>query len=105
MEIKYKKFVDNGNGDCVYCRERRHDCCCSEETAKALGYHYDEIVSTVPLERPSKPTGLSPIAELAFFATHPTSKKMRIGIWRKGKHWFRNSNDLVDYHNSTRAER
>ncbi len=100
MEMKYKKFVDNGNGDCVYCGERRHDCCCDEKTAKALGYSYDGIEITIPLERPPKPAGLSPIAELAFFATHPTSKKMRIGIWRKGKHWFRSRIDLVDYHNS-----
>ncbi|HBI34224.1 MAG TPA: hypothetical protein DEA43_04775 [Candidatus Moranbacteria bacterium] len=46
MELKYKKFVDNGKGDCIYCNERRHDCCCDENTAKALGYHYEWITIT-----------------------------------------------------------
>ena len=99
MEAKYKKFVDNGHGDCIYCNERRHDCRCDEQSAKTLGYHYDCIVTTKHIERPPMPEGLSPFDRLIFLSSHPTSQETSIGIWRKGKTWFKNGYDLVDYHN------
>ncbi|NTW27459.1 MAG: hypothetical protein HGA36_03975 [Candidatus Moranbacteria bacterium] len=102
--MKYRKFVDNGKGDCIYCRERRHDCRCDEFTAKSLGYNYDCIIITKLLEQPPMPAGSTPLEALAFRLKHPTSQKAGIGIWRKGKTWFRSSIDLVDYHNSLDTE-
>lgn len=96
----HKKFIDNGHGDCIYCCERRHDCCCGENTAKSLGYHYDYTTTTATVERPPMPKGLTEFAKLAFLLANPTSRETTVGIWRNGKQWFRNCNDLVDYHNN-----
>ena len=99
MEMKYKKFVDDGNGDCIYCRERRYDCCCDEKTAISLGYHYDYIPITKILERPPMPKGLTLIEECLFSIKNSTSQKGSTGVWRKGKQWFKSGYDLVDYYN------
>lgn len=100
MKLKYKKFVDNGNGDCIYCNERRHDCCCDEKTAKALGYHYDWMTITKKMEVPAMPEGLDNFEKLKFALDNPPFREERIGFWRKGKKRFKNGYDLVDYHNN-----
>ncbi|MDD5396678.1 MAG: hypothetical protein PHW24_01315 [Candidatus Moranbacteria bacterium] len=98
-ETIYKKFIDNGNGDCIYCNERSHDCRCDEKTAESLGYHYDHIPIIKALEVPPMPDGLDAIGKLMFSISHPTSMKTSLGVWRKGDKWFRTGYDLVDYHN------
>jgi len=89
-EMKYKKFINNGNGDCVYCHERRHDCRCDEETAKSV---------TKPKEIPPMPEGLTDIERLTFFVNHPTTERIIVCGWRKDNKWFKSGYDLVDYHN------
>ncbi len=99
--LRHKKFIDDGNGDCVYCHEISYDCHCGEETATSLGYHYDRIVITKSTTRPPVPEELSVVEIIEFLFTNPTSQKEEIGIWRKENKWFKNSSDLVDYHNNT----
>lgn len=101
---KYKKFIDDGKGNCVYCHERRYDCCCDEKTARSLGFSYVFIPVTRAVERPPMPEGLTTIEKLTFLVANPTSKKELIGVWKKGNALFKNGYDLVDYYNRLEAE-
>jgi hypothetical protein len=102
--MKYKKFINDGHGYCIYCSERERDCCCSEKSAEQLGYTYThiDVVINLPVKEP--PQDLEGIPLLIWKVNNPSTKKKSIGVWRKGKTWFKTSEDLVDYHNYIEAE-
>lgn len=104
MTPKYKKFIPDEDDDCMYCGYRSYDCCCGEESAKRLGFHYEGMDAPLaPVEFPdidSKLDKWEALAEhLRRSGINYGRRNHKIYVWRKGKQWFRNSEELVDYFN------
>jgi len=108
--MKYRKFVDNGDWDCIFCHERERDCCCGEISARKLGYKYEYIPAPKPeIKFPAIDlNGLDAMdilkESLRRSRLNQMAKDNKIGVWKKGNKWFRTDNDLVDYHNAQEKE-